>query len=251
FKPPHSETQGACAFLQCHLLKSMIFGKILHFAYFEHFAVISLCSLRSLRLKFGCGSAALCSDFGKPLGICSPSVPMPVLSSTLLLQLALSAYAFGALGSLLALKWDKVANAIGFGSSTVAGACGVLAASLVLTSGSANETPSFELWPSLIPYIQLAVKLDALAAFFLLIVSLLALALSVYSFGYVSAFYGRKNVGVLACFYNSLLLATTLVFTAANAFFFLLVWEIMALTAYCLFSFDHVQTETRNTGVHY
>jgi hydrogenase-4 component B len=176
---------------------------------------------------------------------------MPNLSPTLLLQLALTAYALGTLGSLLALKWERVANAIGFGSSTVGGVCGVLAASLALTSESVHEPQSFELWPSLIPYIQLLVKLDALGAFFVLIVSLLALALSVYSFGYVRAFYGRKNVGVLACFYNTLLLATTLVFTAANAFFFLLVWEIMALTAYCLVSFEHEKTETRNAGVLY
>ena len=47
----------------------------------------------------------------------------------------------------------------------------------------------------------------------MLIVSLLALALSIYSLGYVRGFYGRKNVGVLAAFYNALLLATTLVFT--------------------------------------
>ena len=76
---------------------------------------------------------------------------------------------------------------------------------------------------------KLGVKLDPLGAFFVLIVSLLAFALSIYSFGYVRGFYGRKNVGVLAAFYNALLLAITLVFTASNAFFFLIAWEIMAL----------------------
>ena len=173
------------------------------------------------------------------------------LTPTLLLQLALSAYALGAVSSLLALKRDGIANALGFGSATVGGLCGILAATAALISGSALENNSFELWPSLIPYIKLWVRLDALGAFFLLIVSLLALALSLYSFGYVRGFYGRKPVGVLACFYNALILATTLVFTAANAFFFLLVWEIMALTAYCLVSFEHEKTETRNAGVLY
>jgi len=60
-----------------------------------------------------------------------------------------------------------------------------------------------------------------------------------------------KNVGILAAFYNALLLATTLVFTASNAFFFLIAWELMALTAYCLVSFEHEKTETRNAGVLY
>ena len=87
---------------------------------------------------------------------------------------------------------------------------------LGLTSGAGDGRAAFELWPSLIPYLQLTVKLDPLGAFFVLIVSFLAVALSVYSFGYVRGFYGRKNVGVLAAFYNALLLATTLVFTASQ-----------------------------------
>ena len=82
----------------------------------------------------------------------------------------------------------------------------------------------------------------------MLIVSVLALALSVYSFGYVRGFYGRKSVGVLAAFYNALLLATTLVFTASNAFFFLIAWEIMALTAYCLVSFEHEKSRDAQRG---
>jgi hydrogenase-4 component B len=41
------------------------------------------------------------------------------------------------------------------------------------------------------------------------------------------------------------------VFLASNAFFFLMAWEIMALSAYCLVSFEHEQEETRNAGVLY
>src|SRR5207253_5480647 len=48
-----------------------------------------------------------------------------------------------------------------------------------------------------------------------------------------------------------LLLFTTLVFLADNAFFFLIVWEIMALTAYCLVSYEHEKEETRRAGVLY
>src|ERR1041384_6935157 len=154
---------------------------------------------------------------------------MSACSPALLLQLALGTYALGALGSLLAANREKLANAFGFTCASLGGLLGVLCALFALTSGYALQAESFEIWPSLVPYLQLHVRLDPLAAFFVLIVSILALALSVYSVGYVRAFYGRKSVGVLAGFYNGLLLATTLVFTAANGFFFLLVWEIMAL----------------------
>ena len=56
---------------------------------------------------------------------------------------------------------------------------------------------------------------------------------------------------MLGAFFNLLLLATTLVFLADNAFFFLIAWEIMALSAYCLVSFEHEHEETRNAGVLY
>jgi hydrogenase-4 component B len=45
------------------------------------------------------------------------------------------------------------------------------------------------------------------------------------------------------------LLAITLVFCSANAFFFLIAWEVMALSAYCLVSFEHEKSEARNAGV--
>jgi hydrogenase-4 component B len=172
-------------------------------------------------------------------------------NSTTLLQFALCAYVVGVFGSMAALRRERLANLVGFGSATVAGICGIGAALLALTGGTAPGAESFELWPPLIPYVRLTIRFDALSAFFVLIVSLLGLALSIYSFGYVRGFYGRKNVGVLGAFYNGLLLATTLVFCASNAFFFLIAWEIMALTAYCLISFEHEKTEARNAGVLY
>lgn len=171
-------------------------------------------------------------------------------SPTLWLQLALCAYAVGVGGGLAAMRRERMANLVGFGSAVAAGTCGIISAVLAL-AWPPPTAPGFELWPTLIPYVSLTVKLDALGAFFLLIVSLLAVALCIYSLGYVRSFYGRKKVGVLAAFYNALLLATTLVFTSANAFFFLIGWEIMALTAYWLVSFEHEKSEARNAGVLY
>src|ERR1017187_5182098 len=94
-------------------------------------------------------------------------------------------------------------------------------------------------------------KLDPLGAFFLLIVSLLGFALSIYSLGYAKGFFGRKNVGVFGAFFNALLLTTVLTFVADNIWLFLIAWELMALTAYCLMTFDHEEPETRKAGVLY
>lgn len=174
-------------------------------------------------------------------------LPLPAL----LLKIAMGGYGAGVLGGVLCNKRERVANGVTSSTALVAGGCGVAAALLFLLSGAGDTTLRFELWPSLIPYLRLTVVLDPLAAFFVLILSLLAVALSLYSFGYVRGFYGRKSVGALGAFYNSLLLATTLVFLAGNAFFFLIAWELMALTAYCLVSFEHEKVETRKAGVLY
>ena len=60
---------------------------------------------------------------------------------------------------------------------------------------------------------------------------------------------GRRNLGAFGFFFNLLLLSLALVFTASNAFFFLVAWEVMALAAFCLVSFEHEKKETRDAGV--
>ena len=166
-----------------------------------------------------------------------------------LLVISLCGYAIGAAGSLLLMRREKLANVFSFGVGSLSALGGLLAALAYLSAGPGAAVSKIDLLPSFIPYIQFTVRLDPLGAFFLLIVSLLGLALSIYSLGYARGFYGRKNVGVLGAFFNLLLLATTVVFLAGNAFFFLIAWEIMALTAYCLVSFEHEKVETRNAGV--
>jgi len=168
-----------------------------------------------------------------------------------LLNLGLLGYVVGAVAGLLFLRAEKLANIFTFGCASLAALCGGISCSASLATGVAAANQSFALFPSLIPYVQFTARLDPLSAFFGLIVSLLGLALSIYSLGYARGFYGRKNVGVLGAFFNVLLLATTLVFLADNAFFFLIAWEIMALTAFCLVSYEHEKEETRKAGVLY
>ena len=170
-------------------------------------------------------------------------------SAATLFQLTLLGYALGAVASLGCLRRERWANGLGFGAAAAASLSGALAAVCFLGNPAAHEGVRLELFSSPIPGLVFSVRLDPLGAFFLLILSVLGLAISIYSLGYVRGYYGRKSVGVLGAFFNLLLLATTLVFTADNAFFFLIAWEIMAFSAYCLVSFEHEHEETRNAGV--
>jgi len=174
------------------------------------------------------------------------------LTPATLLPLAWVGYVLGCAAGLLFLRHEKLANLFSFGFATLGALCGTVACVVSLASSATTTAPlQLQLLPTLIPYVQFTISLDPLSAFFGLIVSLLAFALSLYSLGYARGFYGRKNVGVLGAFFNVMLLATTLVVMADNAFFFLMVWEIMALSAYCLVSFEHEKPETRSAGVLY
>jgi hydrogenase-4 component B len=168
-----------------------------------------------------------------------------------LLVASLLGYIIGAAAGVLFMRSEKLASTLAFGAATVSAMSSMIAGVLFLAGRSGAAPPRFELWPSVIPYVTFGVRIDALGAFFLLIVGLLGFALSAYSIGYAKGFYGRRNVGVLGAFFNALLFATTLTFVADSIWLFLVAWELMALAAYCLVSYEHEKPEARDAGVLY
>lgn len=163
---------------------------------------------------------------------------------SILLQTTLWGYAAGTAGALLCARRSALAAAVSFGIASLSALCGVLSSILFLLAGGPNAKSDW--LPPMLPYVHFSVRLDPLSAFFLLVVSILALAISIFSAGYAR---NRENAGLLGAFYNALLLGTTLVPVADNAFFFLIAWELMALTAFCLIAFEHEKDEARNAGV--
>jgi hydrogenase-4 component B len=105
--------------------------------------------------------------------------------------------------------------------------------------------------PSGIPLFAYSFSYDALAGFFNLTLAILAIAVSIYSFGYLKEFEGRRNIGFFGFLFHLLLLSLTIVFTAANAFLFLIGWEVGSLAAYGLVTFYHEQRESRQAGLLY
>ena len=164
----------------------------------------------------------------------------------LLFRSCLLAYLIGAALALAFTRQQRLANTFGFLGSCLGGLAGMAASWLCLQDGA---SPAFDLLPLTTPLFPFAVKLDPLGAFFVLLISLSAVAISIYSIGYAAHYYGVKNVGALAAFFNLLLLANTLVFCASHAVFFLVVWEVMALAAFVLVSFEHEEPKTRQAGM--
>src|SRR4030095_2729323 len=163
-----------------------------------------------------------------------------------LFRSCLLSYLMRAALALTFTRRQRLANTFGFLGSCLGGLAGMAVSWSCLQDGF---SPAFDLLPVTTRLFPFAVKLDPLGAFFVLLISLSAVAISIYSIGYAAHYYGVKNVGALAAFFNLLLLANTLVFCASHAFFFLVGGEGMARAAFVPVSFEHEEPKTRQAGV--
>ena len=164
-----------------------------------------------------------------------------------LFALSLGAYVAGAFGSLGSWRRPAMARYICCSTALAGAALGGFAAVFGILRG----TPVRWSVPSGIPLFAYSFSYDALGAFFSLTSAILVSAVSIYSFGYLKQFEGKRNIGFFGFLFHLLLLSLTVVFTAANAFLFLIAWEVMALAAYGLVTFYHEERETRRAGLLY
>jgi hydrogenase-4 component B len=169
-------------------------------------------------------------------------------AATALLGATLVGYATGAVTGLALGRWAARARVLGFSLAAVSAAAGCAAGTVVLTTG---VRPQMVLGAGPVPLLEFSITLDPLAALFLLLVSLIGLAVSIYSIGYAREHERHGTAGLLVALYNLMLLATSLVVGADNAFFFLIAWESMALVSYGLVAFEHEEAEARRAGILY
>ena len=157
----------------------------------------------------------------------------------------LSGFALGALAALLG-GGSTVARALAAGGAAIGSIGGAALGIRVMVSG----TYTFAV-PSLLPLTGLSLRVDGLGAFFLLVVGLVGVAAAIFGFGYSAAYTGRYSLRLLGAMLNVLLLALCLEVMAENALTFLILWEVMSLTAYWLVLTEHDQPGTVRASVWY
>jgi hydrogenase-4 component B len=141
----------------------------------------------------------------------------------------------------------RVQNGLAHGLAAVAGLTGIVLG----IGGLLAPVPLTLSLPSTLPLLTFAIRLDPLASFFVLTISLAGLSASIYALGYVTEFYGRASIAALGALFNGFLLSMTLVVIADNGFFFLIVWELMSLLSYFLVVTEHEKAEVRYAGFFY
>lgn len=158
----------------------------------------------------------------------------------------ISAYVLGALVALLSGR-----NAVGRGLVAAGAALGSIAGLALGVLVIASGTPLTLTSTRLLPLTGVALRLDGLGAFFLIMVGLVGSAAAVYAFGYSAQYAGRYSLRLLGVMFNLLLLALSLQVMADNALTFLVLWEAMSLTAYWLVMTEHDRSGTVRAGVWY
>ncbi len=136
---------------------------------------------------------------------------------------------------------------IGFSFTTVASFL-VTAAGISAVASGVVETVVL---PIGLPDLPFHLRLDLLSGYFLVVVGLLALFVSIYSIGYVKGYLGHRSVTSLIVFYTVFLAGMLLVILADDAFFFLIAWEMMAASSYFLVMFEDERMENRRAAFLY
>ena len=101
-----------------------------------------------------------------------------------------------------------------------------------------------------LPDLPFHARVDALSAFFLMLLGGVSGAVSLFAGGYLRS--GETtSPGVLCLFYHLFLAAMALVLLADDAYFFMVAWEMMALASFFLVTSDHHSAEVRRAGYLY
>ncbi len=130
-----------------------------------------------------------------------------------------------------------------------AGAAGALV--LAVTGvASLGQAPTVAVLPLGLPELPFHLRLDALSAFFLILLGAVAFGISCFGVGYFQHMEAR-GLSLLSLLYHVFLASMALVLLADDAYLFMVAWESMALSSYFLVTTDHKVPEIRKAGYLY
>jgi hydrogenase-4 component B len=112
-----------------------------------------------------------------------------------------------------------------------AGALSLIISGLYLSSGLKIYIPGVHISPVL----EFVFQADPLSGFFVTVISILVLSVSVYSIGYTKDIH---NKGLMGFLYNLFILSMYAVILSGNVITFLISWETMSVVSYFLVTFD-------------
>ncbi|MBI4503477.1 MAG: hypothetical protein HY700_20245 [Gemmatimonadetes bacterium] len=135
-----------------------------------------------------------------------------------------------------------------FGGLVVAGSILALVPALRVLGGAASPVTTV---PSRVPGGPWEFGIDALAAFFLLVVLGVGSVIAIYGIGYLRAERSHRSIAGACLGFSALLVSLALVVTARAAIPFLIAWESMSVLGYLVILFEHERADVRRAGLVY
>ncbi len=103
-----------------------------------------------------------------------------------------------------------------------------------------------------LPWLQWHLRLDPLSGFFLGVIGLVTLAVSLYGPSYTHEYrHGPYSLGALGLFTGLFVAGMQLVVLADDAFAFMIAWEVMSVASYFLVAYEHHQAANRRAAFLY
>lgn len=139
-------------------------------------------------------------------------------------------------------------KAIAFALLGFSGLAMVAAGSLALFAGA----PADSVLPIGLPWLHCHLRTDPLAGFFLIIIGLITSIAAVYGPAYVREYEnGPQPLLALTLFTGLFVTGMYLLVLTADAFSFMMAWEIMSVSSYFLVAFQHHQAKNRKAAFIY
>lgn len=168
------------------------------------------------------------------------------INDTLMLNLfsgMLASFAAGAAGALLCARWVRASRLVGH-SFALLGSLFALGLGLAGLLGGALSVSV----PEILPVGGVALGVDQLSAFFILVIAVAAVPSALYAIGYTREYEGRYSIAGMGAALNLFLASMALVVMARNALTFLALWEAMSLASYFLVMTEKDDRETERAG---
>ena len=140
-------------------------------------------------------------------------------------------------------QWLRSGLVFSFGAFGALGIAGVGVAGLMSPASSM-------ILPIGLPELPFHLRLDALSAFFMVLLGSAAFGVTVYASGYFKSMVAGA-LALLALWYHLFLAGMVMVLLADDAYAFMVAWEVMALSSYFLVTTDHKVPEIRRAGFLY
>lgn len=146
-----------------------------------------------------------------------------------LLLWSIALYTVGGFASLLFKRQEKIAIYVAGISAIIGGLLGLCSAIPVLMNGEVLTYMA----QGPFPFAHFVVRMDSLAAFMVMVISLLVTVSALYSLNYVQEYCGR-GAWSMGFFLNLFIASMVALVVMDNAFYFIILFEMMSLASWFL-----------------